>query len=595
MTLAKSNGVVSPSPEASSTGLDPIISAGSTISGSSQAEAERRLPAFRLSALLSVFTLAVLVPFLALAAYALETLVQDIRAAELQRVEDLAVDLAHVLDREIEGHLSTARVLTGARSLQRRNIAAFAAIAEDAARLAEGHFILTSASHRQLVNTRVPFGTPLPRTSDREIINEVIASGEVRIGSLEFGSVAQQLIFSVNLPVQVDGKVAYVLSFAPDRGVMQALVEESYRPEGWQASLVDANGLIVARSRLHDEFFGRPVSPEVWNAVGNVTGTFETVDLEGNAAITAYGSSRISGWKTFVWAPRSMLRQPAVAAQTFIALLLVLTLAASILAAIFSARLIRAPALRVVAAAEALAKGAPVRFKRSIMREANTVGDALTAASEAIRSREAALREAEARRRVVLQEMAHRAKNMLTVIQAIASQSGRTAKDYREFSECFRQRLAGLARSNDLLVHRGGVEVQLEELIHSHIAAFVEPDGDRVQLCGPERVVGREAVQHLGMAVHELCTNALKHGSLSVPRGRVRVEWKEGMNDAGRKLLCLRWLETGGPSPTAGTTPSFGSLVLEQIVPGNMNGTARLELRPEGLLWQIEIPMDQLT
>lgn len=552
----------------------------------------RLLRPLSLSWLLSLLTLAILAPFLALAAYSLLTRVERAEAEEIRRIEGLAVDLSLAVDRELEAQMAVTRVLTGARALQRGDIEAFAELAEDAALHAEGHFILIDRSYQQLVNTRVPLGEPLPTAANQEAVDRVFATGEAHVGDLREAAVARRVVFSLDLPVPVEGEVRYVLSFVPDRDVIQGVVEQAYRPAGWQASVIDANGLIVARSRRHEEFFGQPVTPEILQgAEQGGTGKIETVDLEGNDAVTVYSTSAISGWKSFVWAPEALLREPAVAVQGIVARILLLALAASVLFAYLLAHLIRRPALRVLAATDALAAGQPVTFQPSIMREANIVGHALADASRAILLREAELRDAEERRRVLMQEMSHRAKNMLTVIQAIAAQSGRKTSDFGTFRIRFQERLAGLARSQDLLVHKGGAAVALDELIRSHIGAFIEPSAPRLQLHGPQLSVGPEAAQNIGMAVHELSTNALKHGSLSVPGGKVTVEWEFRQEDPAGECLHLRWIESDGPAPKNARRRSFGSLVLERIVPEGLQAKAATEMRPTGLVWSLKMPM----
>jgi two-component sensor histidine kinase len=516
--------------------------------------------------------------------------VQSERAAELTRVSGLAGDLARAVDRELRGHIETAQVLSGSRSLRQGDIRGFWESAEDAASRAEGHFILIDRSYQQLVNTRVPIGTVLPKTAHPAEVEEVFGSGEVRVENLGVGAVAQQLLFAVRLPIQVENELRYVLSYVPRAGALLDVVEETYRPEGWFAAIVDANGLIVARSHRHDDFFGRAVSPDVWSRIEGGAGILETVDLEGRPSITAYHASEISGWTVLVWVPRTLLEEPAKKAQRLLLLLVVLALAASLTAAFFTGRLIQKPASRLIHAVHDLGEGKPVDFAPSLMREANTVGEALAEAADIIQSREAALRENEAHMQIVMQELSHRTKNLLAVIQAMAAKSARMSLGFDDFRTSFQERLAGLARSHDLLVESQWSSVPLADLVTSQLSAFTNPIDSRLTLKGPPILLKPEAVQTLGMALHELATNALKHGSLSTPSGRVDVAWERRIDEQGMEQVLVRWEESGGPSVVCPAHSGFGFLVIEKAVAASFHGTTRLDWRPEGLVWEIKAP-----
>jgi two-component sensor histidine kinase len=551
-------------------------------------------PALTLSALLSLLTLAVLLPFLALAAYSVQTRVQTATAAELNRLSEIAANLAGVLDRELRDHLETAEMLTASRVLQAGDLTAFRQQAEDAASRANGHFILIDQNYQQRVNTDVPAGARLLRANDVDAVTEVFATGAPQIGNLGLGTIAYQLRFAVHLPVIVADEVRYVLSYVPQENAILDLVKNTYRPDGWRAGITDGNGIIVARSRMHEQFFGRPVNPDVRAAMVGKAGQLDSVDLEGNPSVTAFHASALSDWNILVWATQAQLRQPATEARHLLLLLMSLALAGSIAAAYFAGWLFRTPTRRLMRAAGDLAHGRDVRFTPTVMQEANVIGEALTEAADKIRLRENALQEAEEQMRVVMREMSHRTMNLLTVVQAIANQSGRTATDFDSFRERFKERLAGLSRSHDLLVNTGWNRVPLAELVRSQLSAFADPDETRLTLSGPPLMLSPQAAQHLGMALHELSTNALKHGALSVPSGQVHVAWWTGRDKEGDALLTLRWSETGGPKPAVPERRSFGSMVIEDIVPGSVGGTARVDWPESGLVWELTAPASGL-
>ncbi|MCU0790713.1 MAG: sensor histidine kinase, partial [Nitratireductor sp.] len=235
--------------------------------------------------------------------------------------------------------------------------------------------------------------------------------------------------------------------------------------------------------------------------------------------------------------------------------------------------------------------GEPVVFSPTVMKEANVVGDAMREAAEQIRLRESELRNKEKERRMVMRELSHRSKNLLAVIQAMVSNSLRMSPNPQQFQESFTERLAGLARSHDLLVKTDWGSVALAELIHTQLGAFDDPKRSRVAANGPKVLLSPHTAQHLGMAFHELATNALKYGALSVPEGRVAIDWTLRRKGGGETLL-LRWQETGGPPVTEPTRRGFGSTVIERLVPSTPGSTSRLDWLETGLVWELELNID---
>ncbi len=548
----------------------------------------RQLP---LSTLLSLLTFATLLPFLALGAYVLASWLMDERNKEISRLSEIAADLARAVDRDLRGHIETAEVVAASRSLQRGDIAAFRQIAEDAASRANGHIILIDRNFQQLVNTRAPSNAVLPKTANSASAQAVFDTGNVVVGNLAMGAVAQKLLFSVRLPIRVNGEIRYVLSYVPRQDAVLRVVMEAYRPEGWFAAVVDGNGKIIARSSRHEDFYGKSASPKMWEEIQKPSGLVESVDLEGRSSLAAFRSSSISKWKVVVWAPRDILEEPVWKASRLLVMLAGLALAGSIIVAYFTGRLIRKPTAMLLAAADQLGRGEPVEFQPTAMQEANVVGEALKQASSEIQSREASLRDTEVQRRFVMRELSHRSKNLLAVIQAMVGNSLRMAASPEQFKASLTERLAGLARSHDLLVQTDWSRVGLEELLKSHLSAFDDPADSRLAMAGPKVLLSPQAAQHLGMAFHELATNALKYGALSRPAGRVTIHWNLKPLEGDKHMLVLRWEETGGPRVKPPTRRGFGSTVIEKFVASGPGSTSKLEWRREGLVWNLEMEL----
>jgi two-component sensor histidine kinase len=548
-----------------------------------------RLRALPLSTLLIFVTLAVLSPMLLFGAYTLNVQSANDRAAERSRLSTLALDLVNAVDRELSGQIATAQMLAASRSLQRGDHMEFWEQAEDAASRANGHFILIDRDHQQLVNTHVPIGTPLPSTNNPALVDAGLNSGQILVSNLLTVAASQEhSLYTVRVPVIVDGMARYVLSYVPRRGAMLDVLMQSYRPDAWKAVIVDVSGLVIARSHRNEEFYGQPSPPSIWDQELDQSGIISGRDLEGNPSLTAYHASRLSDWRVFVWVPEAVLEAPARAARRQMLLWAAFASAAAVLTGWVAGRIIQHPTRRLVAAARDMAAGRSVRCRPSLLEEANVICKEVAWASRSIRAREHALRESAEHMRVVMRELSHRSLNLLTVIQLVAKQSGRFARDHDEFMETYNHRIAALARSHNQLIATEWTEVPLHELISAHLSPFVPMPSERVSVEGPVLMLRSQAVQNLGMGLHELATNALKYGALSVPQGRISVSWSVEKNMAGEDRVRLRWAESGGPAVQRTERRGFGQVVTDELVPAGLDGEAWTELREEGLVWELD-------
>jgi two-component system CheB/CheR fusion protein len=187
-------------------------------------------------------------------------------------------------------------------------------------------------------------------------------------------------------------------------------------------------------------------------------------------------------------------------------------------------------------------------------------------------------------------EMAHRTNNLFAVIQAMARQTVKHSTDLKDFETRFGNRIHGLSQSNDLLIKQEWHGVRLEELIRAQLAPFVDSDQERLEMKGPAVNINSKVVQSLGLALHELATNASKYGALSVPDGKIRVHWKffEGAVQPDR--LRLIWQESSGPPVKPPNRKGFGSFVMEEMMKRGMDATVKIDFAPNGVVWTLDIP-----
>lgn len=202
-------------------------------------------------------------------------------------------------------------------------------------------------------------------------------------------------------------------------------------------------------------------------------------------------------------------------------------------------------------------------------------------------------KEAEAQLRLLLRELTHRSKNLLAVIQAMARQTARHSGTTDAFLDMFNARLQALARSHDLLVQEGWQGAALEELVRSQLGHYLDREKSRIAIKGPAVWLRPEAAQSLGLALHELAANAAKYGALSVPQGRLSIEWTRRAPSEGFGLDIL-WTESGGPAVAAPDRRGFGSLIIERNLARSLEADVELTFAADGVRCRIGIPLAQL-
>jgi PAS domain S-box-containing protein len=189
-------------------------------------------------------------------------------------------------------------------------------------------------------------------------------------------------------------------------------------------------------------------------------------------------------------------------------------------------------------------------------------------------------------------ELAHRSKNLLAVIQGMARHSRGRVSSIDEFLTAFEGRLKSLAQSHDILAQGGWSGAGIEELVSSQIGHYPDLLDSRIVRSGPSLVLLPVAAQNIGMALHELSTNAIKYGSLSAAEGRVALTWEIVPDTSGDRFV-LEWRESGGPPPTPddGGQRGFGRIVTEMITARAVHGEASWRLEPTGLVWRLNAPL----
>jgi two-component sensor histidine kinase len=196
---------------------------------------------------------------------------------------------------------------------------------------------------------------------------------------------------------------------------------------------------------------------------------------------------------------------------------------------------------------------------------------------------------AEEQQALLVRELHHRVKNTLATVQAIMGSTARSADTIEEFKTALIGRIGALAKTHRLLTDEVGA-VAFGDLLHNELDAFDDGSDGRITLNGPEVYLSSQLAVSLGMAVHELTTNAAKYGALAVVGGKVDVTWSV-TTEATRRRLDFEWIESGGPQVAEPKRQGFGSRLLEFVLPGQIQAKATTEYRPDGVRMHCTVPL----
>jgi len=190
-------------------------------------------------------------------------------------------------------------------------------------------------------------------------------------------------------------------------------------------------------------------------------------------------------------------------------------------------------------------------------------------------------KERQEREHLLMREVHHRAKNMLCVVDAIAHQS-RAPED---FIERFSQRIQALAANQDLLIRKAWHGVEVEDLVRAQLAPFADHIGSRIVVRGPKLRLNAACAQAVGLALHELTTNAGKYWALSKDTGLLHISWwTEG------ETFTISWTERNGPPVSPPQRRGFGTVVMKEMAQRSLGGTVDLDYAPSGLSWRLACP-----
>ena len=782
-----------------------------------------------LAQMLALLVLSILLP----AAFLTGTLIWRVGGLDRENANQQALQLARSvagnLDREIEGSIETLLALSTSPALLRGDFETFHRQSIETMAFRKQNVYVKSIDGSQLMNTRVPWGGPLPALPPTEHDLEIIRTAQPAVSGLVIGAIINRWVVGLGVPVLVGAKVRYILAMSIETEHFRRIVAATPRGPGWIIAVSDRTGRLIARSEDQADYIGREMHPDVRSWSTGPEGVHRTSSLAGAEVMRGYKWSAQTGWLSAAFIPSEIIDAPLRNMWQFFVLFGVGLAAVALPLSYTLSQQITRPIAAATAAADRLGKAEPIEVVQSRLLEANALLSAQANAATELRERTRALVENETRFRSVFEqsavgfkqvardgrllgindrlckmlgytreeclaekfrvqthaedqtadlelvaklqsgklpsyelekrlitksgdpiwvrvtasmvrdedgqplyrlslvedvterrmareaaarlasivqvspdamistslsgnietwnpgaetlfgysvnevvgkplsviasadrmgefktnlaaalrgetvqietirahkdgtlievslsavpittngritsisvtmedirerkrrenhilllnrELAHRVKNTLAVIQSIANQTMRSTPDPEKFRIAFQGRLQALAGANDLLMQTNWDGAEAKDFIEKQLGALMPRNSVQLHKEGPRVIIPSELSIPLGLALHELGTNAIKYGAWSVPGGQVRLHWAfKDSEEEGRQRLVFTWTEQGGPVVHAPQRSGFGTTLIERGVPG-----ANVERRflPGGLVCVIDLEL----
>jgi two-component sensor histidine kinase len=424
--------------------------------------------------------------------------------------------------------------------------------------------------------------------ADRPYFKDALRTGGFVAGEYTKSRITGKALLPLAAPLRdAKGNIIGVVAMSVDLDWLQRILTGRKFDTGAELTLADRNGVILAHYPEPERFVGTRIPDQYQNLVkASAPGTIQMTGQDGTPRLLAYFPPG-----TF---PKGLYLSTGLSVEHgfyFIRRATTFGVAATVFAVVGSLLLawqtnrfaIQKPVQRILNALDAW------RSNRSEIRTAMSSGDELGTIGAAMDEFMDELLVARRQRELLEGEMSHRIKNVLALVQAVAQQTFRGKAPTSEVLGTYGKRLAAIGDSFELL-GRDQKSARLMELVTTTVAPFEEPGRPQFTISGEDLQISPKPALAIAMALHELCTNAVKYGALRNPEGRVIIRWVT----AGTELV-FRWEEQDGPAVVPPEKTGFGSQMMEKALTLETGGAVNVDYSPTGLKYALRAPLDRLV
>jgi two-component sensor histidine kinase len=506
---------------------------------------------------------AVSFPLVALAALLLHNLTNTTRRLHEQTARVFARQLAKDVENNLQRFIAALEALRTSPSLGSDLQAFHRQAVEVSGRLGTA-IVMRDPGGQQLVNTLRPFGDELPRSSGESLLDADRRARETQqpaVSGLYRGALTKEPYLAVVVPILQPSLAGSTLNVGLPPKALSAMIAQT-TPPTWTAAVIDSTGKIIARSRELERFLGLPaVTVDVGHAGSERVWLGRTAD--GERVFGAQVRVSPAGWWVAVGIPESLISEMAGATPTHLAMLAALAIAGSLLAALVFSRWLQTPLRRI----SDLQPGS--RLPPFAVREFNDLATHIA--------------DGYLRQNDLMREVNHRAKNLLSIVLAMARLGVRTPSE-RAYADQLAHRIAGIASVHDLLVASGWNGVKLSDLVASQIKA----NGVPARLTGDDVVISSAAAQTLGLALNELAADAAQRTRSGSVHRQAEITW----STAGGRFQ-LEWVELTAEPVSVEITP-FARRLLIQAVQDALEGVVDFRVEATVVRWTCEAPLPKV-
>jgi len=547
--------------------------------GAGAGRSSGRAASYTARAYLSLLGLAITIPILALFAGLMLASAGAQRAQLEHQVSQVLDALVSDLDRDLDRDIAILNTLATSQAVANEDWRTFYDQAK-AGLQGRAYIVLVDADGRQVVNTYVPYGKQPAMTGDMETIRRMSETKAPVVSNLFVSLVVKKPVFNVSIPILKDGRLRYVLSLGllPD-DLLPLMASASLGPE-WVMMVWDANGVLLARSRDNGRYVGTKLPENLRE--GDRRAVVRTQNLDGVDVLHATMRSQLSGWSVGVNVPYAMISEPMRRSLLLWGAAAALAIAIALALGLGFARPITSSLSAAAKAAAAFGHGQPFALAGSRLKEVDAFLDTLTTAQQE-------LSRAQSHQKLLTGELQHRTQNLFAVIQAIVSRSLVEGQTLAQAKRVITERLLALARAHAILAGAAWESAPLQEILKRELIE----DAESVDVKGCDILVNASAAQQFALIVHELTTNAMKYGALSVPGGRVSIGG-DVQQANGAPVFSLLWKESGGPPVANPTRKGFGSVILIDTAK-QFGMDVRVDYDANGLSYKLHVPLSRIA